>query len=61
MCIFHLINDLIIKILMVASYQETNDLKIREEFRTTSLCGKCLNLSRVVSPKIPVSIDADWP
>ncbi len=70
-CIFHLINDFIIKILIVAStpwifpvnstlsvkcilfvleqphtiYQETNHLEIWEELSTSSLGGKCQNLS----------------
>ncbi len=67
-CIFHLIDDFIIKILIVAStpwfcavnstlsvihilekphtiYQETNHLNIWEEFPSSSLCGKCQNLS----------------
>ena len=71
MCIFHILNDFIIKILIVVStpwicavnstlsvkcvlfvleqphtiYQETNHLKIWEEFSTSSLGGKCQNLS----------------
>ena len=47
--IFHLINDFIIKIFTLEQphtiYQETNHLEIWEEFPTSSLGGKCQNLS----------------
>ena len=78
-CIFHLINDFIIKILYVAStpwisavnstlpdkcilfvleqphtiYQETNQLEIWEEVPSSSLGGKCQNLS-IIMWKLPI-------